>query len=67
MSKLSVTGVGLIVMTVSVILKWAGMDVDEGQITEVVNAGVTIFAFVMMVYGQYRRTDLVGGLIRKSS
>ena len=65
MSKLSMTGVGLVVYVVSIILTWFGIAVDTTEITGFVNSLVNIIGFALMIAGQLRRKDLIGGIYRK--
>ena len=65
MNNFSLAGVGLIISVLSFLAKYFQLDVDDGQITEAVNAGSQFVGFVLLVWGQLRRKDLKFGVIRK--
>ena len=56
---------GAIVVLLKVILPMFGINIPDDGIAAFVGAIATIGATVMLVWGQVRRPDLVGGLIRK--
>lgn len=59
------TGVGMAVFTITGILSLFGFDVEEGQVTEAVISVLNLASFVLMIWGQVDRKDLVWGLWRK--
>ena len=63
--KNSLAGTGWIIMLVSLIAKWANLDLDEGQITEIATALVIAFGFLTALVGQMMRQDLTWGFRRK--
>lgn len=64
--KYSMTGSGAaIVVVLKVLLPLFGIEVPEDMIIAFWEAVLTIVGTIMLVYGQLRRKDLVGGIIRK--
>lgn len=59
------TGSGLIIFILALALPLFGVDVDQGSITQFVNATAQVIGFIMMVIGQVRRPDLKFGVIRR--
>ena len=65
MTSISLTGVGGIVTVVELALSFFGVVPSEGSILAIVNGLVALSGVVTLVYGQLRRKDLVGGIIRR--
>jgi len=66
--NISVAGtgaVGIIVYVLVFVLKWLGLEVAEAELTTQVQSVVGVISFVTLLIGQYKRKDLVGGLVRK--
>jgi hypothetical protein len=63
--KVSMAGTGSIVLVLSLLFKAFNIDVDDGDLTEVVNAVLVIVGFVLSTVGTFRRTDLKYGFLRK--
>lgn len=66
--KISLAGsglVGIIVYVLVLVAKYLGLDVAESDLTTQVSNIVGAIGFVMALIGQYKRKDLVGGIIRK--
>lgn len=62
---MSMTGVGMLVFTVTSLLGFFDVMIDTEQIAGFVNALAQVIGFLVMVCGQLTRKDLKGGLIRK--
>jgi len=62
----SMTGSGAaIVVVLKVILPMFGIDIPEEGIVAFVGAAVTIIGTILLVIGQVRRPELIGGIIRR--
>jgi hypothetical protein len=61
----SKAGVGMYATMIVALLHIVGIDADEGTVTEVIMAGVTLITFSVWVWGQLSREDLKFGLFRK--
>ncbi len=64
MKNLSLTGVSMIVAFAIWIARWQGLDLDEGQVTELVTAVAQVVSILAVFVGQYKRKDLQGGIVR---
>ena len=64
-SKVSTTGAGMLVFTVTSFLGFFDVMVDTEQIAGFVNALAQVIGFLVMVYGQLARKDLIAGIVRK--
>lgn len=56
---------GAIVVLLKVILPFFGIDIPEDTIAATVAAVLTLIGTGLLVYGQVRRPDLVGGILRR--
>ena len=65
MKEKSLAGLGIIVTILVFATKYFNLDIDEGQITEGIQAIAQAVGFIMVIWGQVRRKDLKFGLIRK--
>lgn len=65
MQNTSLGGVGMYATILVGLFHLLGIDLDEGAVTEVILAILTLVSFYVWVYGQFRRKDLVYGLFRK--
>jgi hypothetical protein len=65
MTKYSISGVGMYAAIIVSVLRLAGVDVDEGQVTEAILAAATIISFAVWTWGQINRSDLDWGIFRK--
>lgn len=63
--KASIAGLGMYTFIIASLLKMAGIDVESTTIDEAILGLVTFVSFLVWVYGQLRRSDLVAGLLRK--
>ena len=64
-SNTSMAGTGVAITLIMLAIKLLGLDIDEGQVTEVVTSGGQVVGFVLLVIGQVKRKDLKFGLLRK--
>ena len=53
------------VTLIMALLQILGVDIDEGTVTEVIMAGITVVSAIVWIYGQLSRSDLVLGLMRR--
>jgi len=58
------TGVGIVVYVLAFLAKYFQLDVDNGQLTELVQVGAQFLGAVWVIWGQTRRKDLKVGLKR---
>lgn len=65
MSKISLTGVGVLIMLVQTALTLLGIETEPGTVEYAVNSFVAVVGFIALVIGQVRRKDLHAGIIRK--
>jgi len=65
MANYSLAGTGAIATVLIFVLRFFEIDVDEGVVTEAVLGLAQAIAFVVWLYGQFRRKDLQYGLFRK--
>jgi len=65
MTKLSLTGIGVVIMIVQSALELLGVETEPGSIEFAVNSLFAVIGFIAIVVGQLRRRDLHAGLIRK--
>lgn len=56
---------GAIVVILNAILPLLGIEVPEGSIGATVEAIGQIVGFALLIWGQIRRPDLIGGILRK--
>lgn len=67
------TGAGLYLLLLNLALNVLGrvvghnIVVPQEQLQQFVDAGSQVVALILMVWGQVRRPDLVGGIVRKSA
>jgi uncharacterized membrane protein len=67
MNKLSLTGIGVIIMLVQTVLQLIGIETEPGTVEYAVNSLFAVIGFVALVWGQLRRRDLVAGIVRKQN
>ena len=65
MSQLSMTGSGVVVALIVAGLKLFGIEVGGEETAKFVESGATVISFVLMIWGQVRRPELIGGLVRR--
>lgn len=65
MQNISLAGTGLYVIIITAVLNYFGITADAGSVTAVVTSVITIFGWVLLIFGQLRRKDLTLGLVRK--
>ena len=58
-------GTGQIVFLIEVLLKFFGFEFPDGSVAGAINGGVLFVSFILMIWGQLRRKDLIMGWIRK--
>lgn len=63
--NVSMTGTGILAVLLIWVLQYFGIVVDANELTATVVKATEVLAYVLVVYGQLRRKDLVGGLLRK--
>ncbi len=64
--KVSMTGTGgAIVILLQVIFPLLGIEIDGSVIEQSVAAIMTLTGSVLLIVGQVRRKDMLGGIIRK--
>lgn len=61
----SMAGAGAAASVVLFVLRYFGLDVDEGMVTEGMLSLMQAIAFIVWLVGQFRREDLRYGLLRK--
>ena len=54
-----------IVVVLKVLLPLFGIDIPDETVGELVEAGFVLIGTILLVVGQLRRKDLVGGIVRK--
>lgn len=64
-TTVSLTGASAIVTILEAVAKYFGLNFPEGSILAGVNGLLQFVALVGLVWGQLRRKDLIGGIIRK--
>lgn len=64
-SSVSMTGTGVAIYALMTVLAYFGVSLSEGDVAKVVEQALSVFSFVLMVYGQLRRKDLNYGVFRK--
>lgn len=65
-NSVSKAGIGIAIISVlKVIFPLFGIDVPEESWASVAEAIGTIIGFVLMIYGQLDRKDLVAGVVRR--
>ena len=65
-NQVSMAGTGAAIITlINLILPALGFDIPEGTVAAAVEGVVNVAGFAFLIWGQARRTDLIGGLIRK--
>lgn len=63
--NVSMTGTGILAVLLIWVLQYFGIVVDANELTATVVKATEVLAYVLVVCGQLRRKDLVGGLLRK--
>lgn len=67
MTPVSITGSGLIVIIVEMVLHYFNITPEADSVTAVVNGAIIVVGWLAVIIGQLRRKDLHFGLIRKTS
>ena len=65
MPALSMAGVGGLVTVAVTLLNLFGIELPEGTAVKVTEAVITLAGVCLLVWGQFRRTDLIAGIVRK--
>ncbi len=64
----SKTGIGLIGVAVFAVIyvgQFLGVPIAEADATAFINNIIGAVGFLFTIYGQFKRSDLIGGIIRK--
>jgi hypothetical protein len=64
-NKTSMAGTGVYIMTIACVSRLLGIDLDDQKITELAEASMLVFGFIMTVIGQVLRSDLKWGIVRR--
>lgn len=64
-NAVSMTGVGAVITVLETIAKMIGIELPEGSVASAVNGVVAVVGLVLLIVGQYRRKDLVAGIVRR--
>jgi len=64
-TNVSMTGTGIIIYVVGLVLSHFGVTVANDQVSSAVEGGAQLVGLVLTVWGQVRRQDLTLGLIRQ--
>lgn len=64
-TNVSMTGVGGVITIIELALQFFNVQVPAGSVGGAVNGVVAAFGLLWLIWGQLRRPDLSGGLIRK--
>lgn len=62
---ISLTGTGILITLIEYVLRFFGLEFEEGSVAAAVNGLVVFVGFVLVIVGQLRRKDLRFGLVRK--
>jgi len=65
MIPVSRAGAGLYTFVLVLVARWFGIDLDEGDATEIITSSITLISFILLIWGQLARKDLMFGLFRK--
>ena len=65
-TTISKGGIGMYIVVAASALKFAGLDLDEGDLTEAIFAVLQGAGAVVWIIGQLLRKDLSWGIFRKS-
>lgn len=57
-NNFSLTWTSIVVAVLIAIMKVAGIDIDDGQITEFVYTGVQLLSAIGILFGRYRQGDI---------
>ena len=64
--NVSLTGVGAILVTVlNALFPMLGIDLPEGSVESGVIGVMNFIGFILLIYGQYRRKDVSGFIMKK--
>lgn len=64
-NNVSMTGVGGIITIVELLAHYFGLELPEGSIAAAVNGIVAFVGVLWLIWGQLRRKDLIGGIVKK--
>lgn len=64
-ANVSMTGTGIVVYIIGLVLFHSGINFDAGQLEGAVQGAFTLGGFLMMIWGQVSRKDLSWGFWRK--
>lgn len=62
---ISLTGTGILITLIEYVLRFFGLEFEEGSVAAAVNGLLVFIGFVLVIVGQLRRKDLRFGLVRK--
>lgn len=58
-------GVGSVITLIEAILPFLNVTVNQGEVGEAINGIVSFVGFILLVWGQIRRKDLIAGIVRR--
>ena len=58
-------GSGLLIVMVEIVMHAVGLTPEPGTAAHVANAFLVVFGWGILIWGQLRRKDLIGGLLRR--
>lgn len=64
-NSVSMAGTGVVVTLIVTVLKLFGIEVGTEEATKAVEGFLSVVGLILLIVGQVRRKDLVGGLLRK--
>ncbi len=56
----------LYVSVIEFVLHWFGITPEPGTVLSIVNDTITVAGWILIIVGQFKRSDLNFGLVRKS-
>jgi hypothetical protein len=64
-NAISMAGTGWAVLALVYLFSLVGIEMDETSVGAFIEALITVVGFVLAVWGQFRRSDLILGLFRR--
>lgn len=62
---ISKNGVGLTILLIELLLSSLGIEFEAGSVARVVEGGLVVLSFLLMVWNQLTRRDVTGFLFKK--
>ena len=62
---ISKNGVGLTILLIELLLSSLGIEFEAGSVAKVVEGGLVVLSFLLMVWNQLTRKDVTGFLFKK--